>query len=117
MEKEIVVKVKTDSYKDLQNFLNNEMKITKPDVEALIEKYVEAIVKKHLLEDGTGKFNSAIDRAIMSVIAGFSSSRPYTRYIEEKVNKVVEEAIGKKIREIVAEQLSGININIFKDDK
>ena len=116
MEKEITLKIKLDSYKDLQNYLNNEMKITKPDVEAMVERFVEASITKHLNDNGTGNLNSAIDKSIKSVIAGYNSSRPYTKYIEERVNKVVEEAIGKRIRDIVSEQIAGLEINISKKD-
>lgn len=115
--KDITLKVKLDTYKALQNYLNNELKMNKKDFEDLVEQKVESVLKKHLEEDGHGRLNGAIDRTITGLLSGYSSSRPYSSYLLERVNKAIEEQIGKVIRETVSLQLKELNLTIVSNIK
>jgi chaperonin GroEL (HSP60 family) len=102
--KEIKLRVKVDTYKELQNYLKNELKITKPEVEKLITKLCENVITQQLHE---GILENSIDNAVRESISRLGKGG---WRIEERVDKTVEEAVGKIIMNRVREQLTALTL-------
>jgi hypothetical protein len=106
----VTLRVKLDSYKDLQNFLHNELKLTKPDVEKLIEKFTSAIINEKLTN--AEWIEKHIDRNVQKVVEDRISrlSSLSSWKINDKIDEAIQKCIGQYIINRVKEQMSNIKL-------
>lgn len=107
---DVVLRVKIDSYKDLQNIIHNELKLTKPDVEKLIEKITYAFLNEKLSNvDWVEKYiDRNIEKVVKDVISKQSSSTSWN--LDIKINSAIEKCIGQYIMDKVKEQLKNVTL-------
>lgn len=108
--REIKLNVKVDTYKALQNYLKNELKMNKSDMEQLVSKLVEATVEKQLSENGL--LETRIDKAVNQSMARLKSTKNWQ--LEKAVDEIIEKKVGERILEVVKERMQDLKINISK---
>jgi len=104
--KVISLRVKVDSYKDLQNYLANELKLTKKDIEDMLEKLIKSVIDNKL--DQPEFLRKCVERVITEKIANLLVTRKWN--LHDDVNAAVTKVIGEKVIKEVKLQLTGINI-------
>ena len=104
--KEITLKVNLDSYKALQNYLHNELAISKEDIEKMLEKLIGRIINNKI-EDGEF-LHKSVDKIVADSIYRLENSN--TWQLEKRIDQYIEKAIGEKIMKRVREQLNGVNL-------
>ena len=107
--KELILKVKVDSYKAISNYIHNELKITKQDVEDAMKKMLISTIVSQISD---GKLQSVLgmylERAVNDSVARLSKSGVWD--INKNIDIAIEKAIGDKILQIVKEKLKNMNI-------
>ena len=99
--RELILKVKIDSYKDLQNYLNNELKITKKDIEDMLDRLIERILENKISEPDF--LFKHVDLAVQNAIRKLTDYKSWN--LEKDVNRAIEKAISEKVMDIVRDQL------------
>ena len=103
---EVTLKIEVDSYKALQNYIHNELNLTKPDIEMMISKMIAPVIDKKL-SVGTDITNS-IDRVVSASIGRMSSGHSFNWDIA--IDKAIKKAIGDTITNEVTERMKNINL-------
>jgi len=104
--KEITLKVNMDTYKALQNYLHNELKITKVDIEEMLEKLIMRVLNEKL--ENEEFLSKSVDKTIKDSISRLANTNTWV--LEKRIDSVVEKVVGEKIMERVREQLKGLTL-------
>lgn len=104
--KEVSLKIKVDSYKDLQNYIHNELKLTKKDIEEMLEKLIVRVVENKLSDSVF--LSNYVEKVVRESIGKLSKTQTWN--IEINVNNAIEKVVGEQIMKSVREQVKNINI-------
>lgn len=117
-EREIVLKVKYDSYKAISNYLKNELGISKKQVEEIISRQTEEAVSKYLQStQGSKTLDTILSNEVSKILAnafgvsrkegrkgfGFSYDSP-SEEMKKYVTRVFDDTIKNFSYEMVKEQ-------------
>lgn len=103
---DITLKVKVDTYKALTNYIHNELKITKEDIEKMINDATIRIINQKV-EDPDFLYNY-VQRTVNDHIRTLTNMKTWD--IKSDVNRAIEKCVGELIMNTVREQLKGVNI-------
>ena len=116
---EVKLVIKADSYKAVQQYLHNTLKLTKPDVEAIIAKNVESCLDS-LIRNQSTTFSHMVERNIYDIvkrgIADLSKDSSWNldarirEYINKEINHIINQAIADKCNPLIEYFTSFINI-------
>jgi len=99
-------KVSLDTYKALQNHIHNGLKISKEDMENMVEKMIDRIVIKKMNDDNF--LRTCVDKSVNQSIARLQTNGHWN--LEKRIDECIEKAIGEKILQRVRAQMTGIQV-------
>jgi hypothetical protein len=98
--KELKLIVKTNTYKEIANYLHNELKITRLEIEKIIENYIE---RRFLDSEWMEYINNDIYKVVEKSIARLSSQRIWD--IDNSIDAAIEKCLGQYIMKKINDKL------------
>ena len=97
--KEVKLIIKTNTYKEIANYLYNELKITRPEIEKIIENYIE----KRFSDKWAEYINDNTYKIVEKSIARLSSQRIWD--IDNSIDAAIEKCLGQYIMKKINDKL------------
>ena len=101
--KELKLIVKTNTYKEIANYLHNELKITRLEIEKIIENYIE---RRFLDSEWMEYINNDIYKVVEKSIARLSTQKIWD--IDHSIDNAIEKCLGQYIMKRIKEHLDKI---------
>ena len=105
---ELVLKVKVNTYREVSNYLRNELKLTPAMVEAIIEKQVAKEVEKKLAAKTFDEILNRVIEANLMTLLGLQG-----RYDKETLRRQIQEQLMNSVRNYAADICkNSINVTV-----
>ena len=105
-EKQIILKVNPEKYKEIKNYIHNDLKITKTEINEIVEKMVLKLLESQM--------NTALDGKIDGIIKKYVKyylSDQYNGYSREALEKRISDAMNKVFEKYLQEKVLELNVS------
>lgn len=113
-DRAITLYVKPHSYNAVKNYIHNELKITKPDVENMVGQVTANVIAARLQEDDF--LRSRVDKTIRNILMEAIAGRQTGWNLQNIVYQTIQQIFGKYIQDKVSEMILNKDINVNLTD-